>query len=402
MKKLIKASTISKKDFSRIKKFLPSPDPHLPTKGKVISVSQPDLRGNEKKYLLECLASSWISSRGDFVERFEEAFAKKVSQTKYALATSSGTTALHLALASLGVGKGDEVILPTFTMIATANAVTYLGAKPVLVDASFSSWNMDVAKIEEKISPKTKAIIVVHIYGSPVEMEKVWFLAKKYNLWIVEDAAEAHGAEYKGKRAGNLGDVAAFSFYANKVITTGEGGMVTTNNPKIAERIEFLRNHAFDPQQHFWHKFLGYGYKMTSLQAAVGVAQTERFEEMVEKRRKNTKLYTKRLSSVRGLILAKEQPGTKNIFWMYSVLVEKDFALARDDLRFYLAKKGIETRSFFIPIHLQPIYFNQFVSQKFPISEELCQKGMCLPQGSKLTTKEIEFICQQIKKASKK
>ena len=402
MKKLIEASTISKRDFSRIKKFLPSFDPTLPTKGRVIPVSQPDFRGNEKKYILECLASSWISSRGDFVRRFEEAFAKEVSQTKYALTTSSGTTALHLALASLGIGRGDEVILPTFTMIATANTVTYLGAKPVLVDASFPSWNMDVTKIKEKISSKTKAIIAVHIYGSPVEMEKVWLLAKKYNLWIVEDAAVALGAEYRGKRVGGLGDVAAFSFYANKVITTGEGGMVTTNNSRIAKRIEILRNHAFDAQRHFWHKFLGYGYKMTSLQAAVGVAQTERFEEMVKKRRRNAELYTKHLSSVKGLILPKEQPGTKNIFWMYSVLVDKDFALACDELRFYLAKRGVETRSFFIPIHLQPIYFNQFVSQKFPAAEELSQKGMYLPQGSKLTVKEIEFICQQIKKASKK
>ncbi|MDP3789898.1 MAG: DegT/DnrJ/EryC1/StrS family aminotransferase, partial [Candidatus Omnitrophota bacterium] len=258
-----------------LKDILPSSEPRLKPSIRKIPVSEPLLKGNELKYLTKCIKSNWISSAGNYVERFEKKFSR-CCEAGYGIACTSGTTALHLALTGFGIGRGDEVIIPTFTMIATANAVSYTGAKPVLVDSEPRTWNIDPAKIEEKITRRTKAIIAVHTYGHPAEMDRIRAIAKRYRLFVIEDAAEAHGAEYKGKRAGSIGDAACFSFYANKIITTGEGGMITTNNKKFAEFTGNLRDHAFSKERHFWHKYLGYNYRMTNLQAAVGLAQAER------------------------------------------------------------------------------------------------------------------------------
>lgn len=372
--------------------ILPKRDPVLlkNKNNKIIPVCEPVLDSNELKYVTACVRSGWVSSAGNFIEKFEDAF-KNCCDARYAVACSSGTAALHLALAALGIKKGDEVIIPVFTMIATANAVTYLGGRPVFIDANPYTWNIDTDKIEKAVTKHTKAIIPVHTYGLPADMDVILSIAKKYNLFVIEDAAEAHGAEYKGRRAGGIGDAACFSFYGNKIITTGEGGMVTTNNKEIAEKVRILRDHAFSKERHFWHKNLGYNYRMTNLQAAIGLAQAERFEKLVEIRLRNAGYYNNFLKDIRGIKLPRDIEHLKNVYWMYSVLVEEDFVLNRDALRLYFAKKGIETRTFFIPMHLQPIYSGRR-NKRFPVAEELCRKGICLPSGAALTKKDIEYI----------
>lgn len=370
---------------------LPTPDPEI----KRIPVCRPTLAGNELKYVEECVKTNWISSIGKNIPKFEEMFAKAVG-AKYAVAVSSGTTALHLALHALGIGQGDEIILPTFTMIATANAVKYVGAMPALVDSEMKTWNMDTEKIEEKITEKTKAIIPVHTYGHPAEMDKIMDLAKKYNLWVVEDAAEAHGALYKNQKIGSIGDVACFSFYANKIITTGEGGMITTNDEELYEKLKCLRGQAFSKERHFWHKYVGFNYRMTNMQAAIGVAQMEKFEELVEAKIKNARLYNSLLQNIKDVVLPPETPNIKNVYWMYSIMVATDSPISRDELRGKLAERGIETRAFFIPMHLQPIYQELFRDQKYPISEQLCKAGFYLPSSSDLTEEEIKYISKSV------
>ncbi len=364
----------------------------------IIPVCEPTLSGNEKKYVTECLDDNWISSIGGFIPRFEEKFAAECD-CKYGVACANGTVALHLALATRGLEAGDEVIIPTFTMIATINAVTYTGATPVLVDSESATWNMDVQQIADKITPKTKAIMPVHTYGHPVDMDPLLELAGKHGLFVLEDAAEAHGATYKGRRAGGLGHAAGFSFYANKIITTGEGGMITTNDAHLADLARNLRDHAFSKERHFWHKFVGFNYRMTNMQAAVGLAQTEQLGQFVDNRRRNAALYSKLLQEIPGIVTPPEAEWIKNVFWMYSILVEDAFGMTRDQLRAYLARYGIETRTFFIPMHLQPIYHEVFEGQRYPIAEMLCQRGFYLPSASSLTSPQIEYIATVVGQA---
>lgn len=363
-----------------------------------IPVAEPLLIGREHEYVTEALKSGWISSQGKYITEFEEKFSRYCG-ARYGIATSSGTTALHLALAALNIGKGDEVIIPTFTMIATANAVTYTGAKPVLVDSETETWNLNTEKIEEKITPKTKAIIAVHTYGHPVDMAPVLDLAETYGLYVIEDAAEAHGAEYKGMKIGGLGDVGCFSFYANKIITTGEGGMVITSNEEIAEKARILRAHAFSEDRHFWHRYLGFNYRMSNLQAAIGVAQLENIDNLVEIRRRNAKIYNALMENINGITLPPEARWAKNVYWMYSILVEDNFGMNRDELMKELRKDGIESRTFFYPIHVQPIYSQLYKNEKFPVADELSRKGINLPSGSTLTEEDIEYIVSSIKRA---
>ncbi|MFQ5443310.1 MAG: DegT/DnrJ/EryC1/StrS family aminotransferase [Nitrospinales bacterium] len=406
-KKLIQPTDI---DLGERMGIIPGPEPPLELSvrripvlegtGKIIPVCEPLLRGNEEKYVSQCIQSNWISSAGQYIVGFESAFAK-VCGARYAVSTTSGTTALHLTLVTLNIGAGDEVIIPTFTMIATANTVRYTGAKPILVDSESRTWNIDVDKIEEKITDKTRAIMPIHTYGHPCDMDKIMALAKKYDLFVVEDAAEAHGAMYKGKMAGSIGDAACFSFYANKILTTGEGGMIVTNKEELYKKAANIRDHAFSNERHFWHKYMGFNYRMTNLQAAVGLAQVERFDELVACRIKNAERYNERLQDVEGLTLPPQTDGIKNVYWMYSLTVEDSFGISRDELRIRLAKRGIETRTFFIPIHLQPIYFEENKGDAFPVAEELCRKGLYLPSSSGLTEKEIEFICLSVKECRK-
>ena len=365
---------------------------------QIIPVCEPTLGGNEAEYVMDCIKSNWISSAGKFIPVFEEKFAAECD-SKYGVACANGTVALHLGLAALGIGLGDEVILPTFTMIATINAVAYTGATPVLIDSEPCTWNMDVEQLADKITSRTKVIIPVHTYGHPVDMDPMMELADKHGIFVLEDAAEAHGAEYKGRRAGGLGHAGGFSFYANKIITTGEGGMITTNDEHLANLCRNLRDHAFSSERHFWHKYMGFNYRMTNLQAAVGLAQTEQMAGFVENRRKNAALYNELLNPIPGIVTPPEAGYAKNVFWMYSILVEDEFGMTRDELRAYLARRGIETRTFFIPMHLQPIYYNDFKDQRYPVSEMLCERGFYLPSASSLTQTQIKYIVEIVSQA---
>jgi len=366
-----------------------------------IPVAEPLLFGRELEYVTDAVKSGWISSQGKYIIEFEERFSKYCG-VKHGVVTSSGTTALHLTLAALDIGRGDEVIIPTFTMIATANAVTYTGAEPVLVDSELKTWNMNTDAIEEKITRKTKAIIVVHTYGHPVNVKPVLDVAETHGLYVVEDAAEAHGAEYKGKRTGGLGDVGCFSFYANKIITTGEGGILVTSNEEVAEKARALRAHAFSNDKHFWHRHVGFNYRMSNLQAAVGVAQLENIDTLVEARRRNARFYNSLLKDVDGITLPPEAKWAKNVYWMYSLLVEDNFGMTRDELMAVLEKDGVESRTFFYPIHIQPIYSKLFANQKYPVADELSRKGVNLPSGSTLTKDDIEFVTESVKRALRK
>jgi len=365
----------------------------------MIPVCKPTLSGNELKYVTDCIKTNWISSSGKYIELFEKKFSE-FCNVKYGIGCFNGTAAIHLALESLGIGKGDEVIIPTFTMIATTNAVIYSRAKPVLVDSEKETWNMNPDLIEEKITKNTKAIMVMHTYGHPCNMDPIIRIAKKHNLKVIEDAAEAQGAEYKGRRVGSLSDAAAFSFYGNKIITTGEGGMVVTDDKKIAERARLLRNHAFiEPR--FLHKEVGFNYRITNIQAAIGVAQMEYADRLVEARIKNAELYNRLLKNVGSITLPPEKEWAKNVYWMYGILIENEFGLTKEEVMKKLYEKGVDTRSFFIPMHKQPVYIGNDerfpdLDGSYPISEELCEKGFYLPSSSSLSEEQIREIVKKI------
>jgi perosamine synthetase len=351
-----------------------------------IPIAEPSLEKEELRNVTEAVKSGWISSAGKFIPEFEQNFAQYCG-VKYGVATCNGTVALHLALAALGIGNGDEVIVPTLTFIATANAVTYCNAKPVFVDSHPSYWCIDPDKIEEKITENTKAIIAVHLYGHPCDMDKIMDIARKNSLYIIEDAAEAHGAEYKGRKVGSFGDVSCFSFFANKIITTGEGGMCLTNDEELAAKMRILRDHAMNPNKRYWHNVVGFNYRMTNMQAAVGVAQLEKLDRFVEKRRRIAQKYHSLLQGIRGVTLPLEMPWAKNVYWVYSILIEDDFGINRDELMKRLEERGIETRSLFYPMHILPPYQND---ERFPAAEELSRKGISLPSGGKLEEEIIE------------
>jgi perosamine synthetase len=402
---MIKYSSLQVEDLGELARIIPGQEPDLKLvinrvpvvqgQERIIPVCEPTLAGNEEAYVLECVRSNWISSAGRFIMRFEDMFAEFCG-TRFAVACSSGTAALQLALYTLGIADGDEVIIPSFTMVATANTVRHCGATPVFVDAEPRTWNIDVAKVEAAITPRTKAIVPVHTYGHPVDMDPLLEIARRRGLLVIEDAAEAHGATYKGRPVGSLGDCACFSFYANKIITTGEGGMITTDNEELAQKAKNIRDHAFSKERHFWHRALAHNFRMTNLQAAVGVAQMERAEWLVERRIENATLYNQRLERLRGITLPPASEGIRNVYWMYSILVQDEFGHSRDELRRFLADHAIETRTFFIPMHLQPIYFQPASPRRFPVAEMLCQRGCYLPSSASLTEPQIDFICSRI------
>jgi perosamine synthetase len=362
----------------------------------MIPVCEPKFFGNEKKYVDECLDTNWISSAGKFMQLFEESFADFIG-VKHGVSCCNGTVAIHLAMESLGIGKGDEVIIPDLSNIATANGVILTGAKVVLVDIEKDTLCIDPKKIEEKITPRSKAILVVHLYGHPTDMDPILRIAKKYNLYVVEDCAEAHGAEYNGKKVGSLGDMATFSFYANKIVTTGEGGMVVTNDDKFAERARLIRNLAFT-EPRFHHSVLGFNYRLTNVQAAIGYAQMEKIKHILKEKLHVMNQYNKLLSGQKGITLPKEASWAKNVYWMYTILIEPEFGLARDEVMRQLGAKGIDTRSIFYPFHLQPLFVNgndeRFpdCSGKYPVSEEVAQKGLYLPSGIGLKGEEIKKV----------
>ncbi len=410
---MLQPAELSLEEMGDLAQIIPIADPEVklryraipafdqPTRRHIIPVCEPTLGGNELKYVQRAIETNWISSAGSFIPEFEHRFAEFCG-AKYGVSCNNGTVALHLALATLGLEPDDEVILPAFTMIATINAVTYCGARPVLVDSEPTYWQMDVAQVAAKITPRTKAIIPVHTYGHPVDMDPLLELADRHGLSVLEDAAESHGAEYKGRRTGGLGRAGVFSFYGNKIITTGEGGMITTNDEHLARLAWNLRDHAFSHERHFWHKFVGFNYRMTNLQAAVGLAQTEQLDGFVAARRRNAALYTQRLATIPGITTPPEAGWAKNVFWMYGILVdEAAYGMNRDQLRQVLAENGVETRTFFIPMHCQPVYWQQFKGQRYPVAEKLCQMGFYLPSASSLTLAEIEYVTDVIREAGK-
>ena len=363
----------------------------------MIPVCTPLLSGKEIKYVSDCLRTNWISSQGHYIGKFEEEFARYCA-VKFGIATTSGTTALHLALAALNIKRGDEVIVPSFTMIATVFAICYAGAKPVLVDAELDTGNIDVGQIEKKITKKTKAILPVHIYGHPCDIDPIIKIAKKHRLYVVEDAAEAHGALYKGRIIGSLSDVACFSFYANKIITTGEGGMALTNNKKIAERLRLLKNLSF-VKRRFIHHEIGFNYRMTNIQAAIGLGQLENIDKFINLRRKHAHFYNKLLKGVDWINTPVEKPYAKNVYWMYGITLKGKMRNKKKSLMNYLKGKGIETRDFFMGMHKQPVFRNMglFHGEKYSNTDALAATGLYLPSGSGLKEREIKTVVKAIK-----
>jgi perosamine synthetase len=362
----------------------------------MIPVAEPLLGEKELEYVVDCVRSGWVSSLGEYVRRFEREFAAYCG-VRYGVATHNGTVALHLALAALGIGPGDEVILPTLTFVATANAVAYTGATPVFVDSEPHTWNIDPQAVARVITPHTRAIIAVHLYGHPADMAPLRAQAAQHGLTLIEDAAEAHGARYKGQRVGSLSDVAVFSFYGNKIITTGEGGMVLTDDAALAERCFFLGNQAKQKQNPYWHSEIGYNYRMTNMQAALGVAQLERIDELIAIRTRNAAHYQRRLSALPGFSLPPCVEWAENVYWMYTLLVEDDYGLDRDTLMARLRQRGIETRPAFYPIHTLPMYDR---GQRFPVAEELGRKGLNLPSGATLTPQQVDIVCDALTEIS--
>ncbi len=401
----LKTTEISKLFSERIRII-----PILDSKNKIVDVAfydqrmhlpvaEPVLGERELALVKDCIMSNWVSSIGKYVDRFEELFANFCG-SKYAISTSSGTSALHLALLALGIHQGDEVIVPTLTFIATASSVSYTGANPVFVDSEYKTWNIDPDKIEEAISPNTKAIIPVHLYGHPANMDPILEIAKCNNLAVIEDAAEAHGAEYKARKVGGIGDIGIFSFYGNKIITTGEGGMIVTNDSWIAERVRRLRNHGMSTTRRYWHPHLGYNYRLTNIQAAIGVAQIEKIESIVKAKLEIARHYAIGLKGIRGITFPPKEEWAKNVYWLYSILIEeKSFGISRDELIRQLKDMGIETRPLFLPAHTQPIYHT---GQRFMVSEELASRGLSLPSSVSMQHHEIDRVCSAIKKCSSK
>ena len=365
----------------------------------MIPVNEPLLNGNEKKYLLECIETGWISSEGPFIKQFEEKFAACVDR-QYAIAVSNGSVAIDAAIVALGIGPGDEVILPTFTIISCAAAIVRTGAIPIVVDCDPLTWNMDVSQIEASITPKTKAIMVVHIYGLPVEMDAVMAIAHQHGLLVIEDAAEMHGQTYRGKPCGSFGDISTFSFYPNKHLTTGEGGMIVTNNSELADRCHSLRNLCFQPQKRFVHEELGWNFRMTNMQAALGVAQLERLDEFVSRKRHMGQRYTSLLADLSSIQLPLAHTDyAQNIYWVYSIVLGEDIPFDAAEAMQRLAQKKIGTRPFFWGMHEQPVFqkMGLFEGVTCPVAEKIARRGFYLPSGMALTDEQIDQVSQQVR-----
>ncbi len=361
-------------------------DLHFNDKRKHIAVAKPFFDDNEIELVNECMVSGWVSSGGRFVKQFESMVAKHTG-VKHAISCSSGTSALHLILLSYGIGVGDEVIVPSLTFIATANAVTYTGATPVFVDSDVETWNIDPVKIEDLITEKTKAIIPVHLYGHPADMDPINKIAKKYNIRVIEDAAEAQGASYKEKMVGSLADSAMFSFFGNKVVTTGEGGMIVTNDTSIADKCRLLRDHGMTEKKRYWHNIVGYNYRMTNLQAALGVAQMRKIDDIVSRKKWIASVYAKYLYGIKGITLPPDKKWADSVFWLFTILInEKQTNFTLEDLIVELKRNGIDARTVFYPVHTQPIYRDNI---KLPISEEIHNTGISLPSAPDMTERDI-------------
>ncbi len=359
-----------------------------------IPVAQPKLAGNEAMYVMDCIETNWISSKGKYIDLFEKQFAQYIN-VEHALSTCNGTTALHLSMLAFDIAPGDEVIVPALTYVATVNAVRYCGAVPVFAEIDKETWNIDPAAVEQKITPRTKGIIAVHLYGHPADMDPIMTIARRHGLFVVEDAAEAHGAEYKGRKVGSIADIGMFSLYGNKIITTGEGGMITTNSQELANKVALLKSQGMDPARRFWHPVVGYNYRMTNIQAAIGLGQLEHIESHIEDRLRIAKLYKKYLSSAENLTLPAEKPWAKSVYWLFTILL-KDERIARDSLITKLDAAGIETRPVFYPVHILPPYAHLERPGSLPIAEQVSRTGINLPTHAALTEEDVAYICEQL------
>jgi perosamine synthetase len=361
----------------------------------MILVNEPLLDGNEKKYLNECIDTGWISSEGPFVEKFESQMAHFIGR-KYATACTSGTAALDIAVSALNLQEGDEVIMPSFTIISCAQALVNLGVKPVLIDSEYDTFNMKVEDVESKITSKTKAIMIVHIFGLTVDVDPVISIARKYKLRVIEDAAQMHGQEYKGKKCGSFGDISIFSFYPNKHITTGEGGMVLCDDNYLDERCKSLRNLCFGKDR-FIHEEIGFNYRMTNMQAALGVAQLERIDQIVEKKRWMGDMYNKFLQDLDMINLpVKSTNYCENIYWVYAITLKDEYGKNAKDIINALAKNKIGARPFFYPMHQQPVFKKMalFSEEKLPNSEKLYNRGFYIPSGIALTNDQVVKVSE--------
>lgn len=361
---------------------------------RFIPVAHPWFCGNELEYVRECVETTWVSSIGRFIGQFEKSFAE-FCEVDFAVSCNSGTSALHLALLALGVGPGDEVIVPTLTFVATANAVRYCGAHPVFVDSEPVTMNLDPGRIEERITPRTRGIIAVHLYGHAADMDPILEIARRRGLFVVEDAAEAHGALCRGRKAGGLGDAATFSFFGNKIITTGEGGMVTTRDEELGRKVRLLRGQGMDPERRYWFPIVGYNYRMTNIAAALGLAQLEKISSHLEKRRQLAALYERRLAPLAEWIeLPAEKAWARHAWWAYTIRLRGSLPLERDRLMGCLAEAGIETRPAFHPMHTLPPY--EEPTGSYPVAEAIARHGVTLPMHGLLTEDDVDYISDRL------
>jgi perosamine synthetase len=364
----------------------------------MIPVNTPLLDGNEKKYLLECIESGWISSEGPFVRKFESEFAAKVGR-RHGIAVCNGTAALDAAIDALNIGPGDEVIMPAFTIISCIGQIVRVGATPVLVDSDPVTWNMDVRQIESKITPRTKAIMVVHTYGLPVDMDPVMDIARRHGLKLIEDAAEMHGQTYRGRPCGSFGDISTFSFYPNKHVTTGEGGMILVDDAALAEECRSLRNLCFQPQKRFVHERLGWNLRMTNLQAALGLAQLERLDEFVARKRHMGERYTAALASLPGVDIPLPRTDyARNIYWVFGLVMDDSKGIDAEDAMRRLGAEGVGTRPFFCPMHQQPVLrrMGLFGDDSHPVSEHLYRQGFYIPSGMALSDTDMDRVVEAV------
>lgn len=359
----------------------------------MIPLCIPEISGNEWKYVKDCLDTNWVSSAGSYVDRFENNF-KEYMGSKSAVVTMNGTAALELALRTLGIGQGDEVIVSSMTFISPVNTIRYVGAEPIFVDICKDTWVMDAEKIEEMITSKTKAIMPIHIYGNPVDIDKVMSIAKKYNLYVIEDATEALGSEYKNKKVGTIGDIGCFSFNGNKLITTGAGGMLITNNEKLGDRAKYLstQTKTVIPNGGFYHEEIGYNFRMPNILAAMGVAQLENIDGDVNLKRQHAAFYNEYLKEVTGIAIPIEKEYAKNVHWLYSVVVEDDYKISRDELIEKLNENGVQSRPFFIPVHSMPPY-KECRCGEMSVTDEISSRGINLPSSVTLSQENIKYIC---------
>lgn len=384
---------------------LPAPG-SAPTSDRMIPVNEPLLGGRELEYVTDCLRTGWVSSSGKFIDEFEKQWAAYCGR-RYGISVSNGTTALQVAVACLGLNPGDEVIMPTFTIISCALAVIYNGGVPVLVDSDPRTWCMDANQVKERITARTRAIMPVHIYGHPVDMDPLLDLADRHRLAIIEDAAEAHGAEYlcgrntlnsRWRCCGSFGTLSCFSFYANKLITTGEGGMVLTDDLELAEKARSLRNLCFQPDRRFYHEHLGFNFRLTNIQAALGLAQVERMDEIVTRKRWMGQEYNRRLKDIEGLELQIEESWARSVYWMYGVVLSGKTGMEASQFARKLREHDVETRPFFFGMHEQPVFRRQglFLNERYPIAERLARQGLYVPSGLGLTEAQLAHVCDAV------